>query len=168
MGSTMTSARTTTQADVPATTELLDSFNRYEDAQALVDRLSDEGFAVEHTSIVGSDLQLVEDVTGRKRYGRAALEGAGSGAVTGFLIGLFLTIFTLFETVASWFAVLASWTLLGAVIGAVLGLVGHAMQRGRRDFSSVSQLVPGRYDVIVRADRADDARRTAGLETRTA
>lgn len=165
MTSTLTPQRTHTSGGALSATELLDSYTRYEDAQALVDRLSDEGFPVEHTSIVGSDLRLVEDVTGRKRYGRAALEGAGSGAMTGLFVGLFLSIFTLFETVASWFVVLTSWTILGAVIGAALGLAGHAMKRGRRDFSSVSQLVPSRYDVTVRPERADEARRIAGLDT---
>lgn len=148
-------------------TEVIGSYGRYAEAQRVIDTLSDRGFPVEHTAIVGEDLRLVEDVTGRKRYGRAALEGAGTGAVTGLIIGLFLSIFTLWETVVSWFAVLATWTLLGAVVGAVLGAVTHALHRGRRDFSSDAQLVPGRYDVVVAADRADEARRTAELEATT-
>lgn len=150
-----------------ATKEVLDSFTRYGDAQELVDRLSDRGFPVEHTAIVGDDVRLVEDVTGRKRYGRAALEGAGAGAMTGFLIGLFLSIFTLWEVVVSWFAVLATWTVLGAVIGALLGMATFALRRGRRDFSSVARMVPGRFDVVVTADRLEEARSTAGIGTPT-
>lgn len=142
-------------------TEVLGSYEQYTDAQRHVDTLSDRGFPVEHTAIIGSDLRLVEDVTGRKRYGRAALEGAGGGAMTGFLIGLFLSIFTLFETLVSWIAVLGSWTLLGAVIGALLGMLAHAMQRGRRDFSSTARLVPGRFDVVADAGHAEEARRVA-------
>ena len=41
------------------------SFGTYEEAQEAVDRLSDDGFAVESLDIVGSDLRLVERVTGR-------------------------------------------------------------------------------------------------------
>ena len=152
MASTSDLAATTGRA-----TEVLDSFTAYIDAQALVDALSDRGFPVEHTAIVGRDLMLVEDVTGRKRYGRAALEGAGSGALVGFLVGLFLSIFTLWETVVTWFALLATWTILGAVVGAALGMATHAMHRGRRDFSSVARMVPGVYDVTVSADRVEEA-----------
>jgi hypothetical protein len=39
-------------------------FERYEDAEALVDRLAQQGFPVDHVVIVGRDLQLVEQVTG--------------------------------------------------------------------------------------------------------
>lgn len=157
-----TDAGTTGHTTDPARTEVLHTTSEYATAQQLVDRLSDGGFPVEHTAIVGTDLRLVEDVTGRKRYGRAALEGAGSGALIGLLIGLFLSIFTLWETVVSWFAVLATWTVLGAVVGAVLGMLTHAMHRGRRDFSSDARMVPGRYDVVVAADHADEARRIGG------
>lgn len=156
---TVTPERTTESAR----TEVLQTTSEYATAQELVDRLSDGGFPVEHTAIVGTDLRMVEDVTGRKRYGRAALEGAGSGALIGLLIGLFLSIFTLWETVVSWFAVLVTWTVLGAVVGAVLGMLTHAMHRGRRDFSSNARMVPGRYDVVVAADRADEARRIGEL-----
>ena len=41
------------------------SYSSYEEAQAAVDRLSDEGFPVENLDIVGSGLRLVERVTGR-------------------------------------------------------------------------------------------------------
>ena len=143
--------------------EVIGTYDRYADAQQLVDTLSDRGFPVEHTAIVGSELRMVEDVTGRKRYGRAALEGAGSGAMTGLIIGLFLSIFTLWETVVSWFGVLATWTVLGAVVGAALGMLNHAMHRGRRDFSSDARMVPGRFDVTVTREHAQEARRAADL-----
>ncbi|MEV6542686.1 hypothetical protein [Streptomyces sp. NPDC051665] len=35
----------------------------------------------------------------------------------------------------------------GALVGALLGLLVHAPERGRRDFASVSFIQPGRYDV---------------------
>ena len=40
-------------------------FDDYEAAQRAVDQLSDDGFPVETLDIVGSDLHLVERVTGR-------------------------------------------------------------------------------------------------------
>lgn len=49
------------------------SYASYEEAQRAVDRLSDRGFPVENADIVGSDLRLVEHITGRLTTGRAAL-----------------------------------------------------------------------------------------------
>ena len=56
------------------------SYSAYEEAQAAVDRLSDEGFPVENLDIVGSGLRLVERVTGRLTMARATAAGAASGA----------------------------------------------------------------------------------------
>src|ERR1700759_5249108 len=56
------------------------SFTTYQEAQAAVDKLSDLKFAVEELDIVGSDLRLVEHVTGRLTLGRATAAGAASGA----------------------------------------------------------------------------------------
>lgn len=150
----------TAQAD-----EVIASVDQYRDAQQIVDTLSDEGFPVDRVAIVGRDLQLVEHVTGRKRYGRAALEGAGSGAITGAVIGAFLSLFSLWDPTVTWIGMIASWIVLGALVGAVLGLIGHALQRGRRDFSSVSQVRAGSYEVRTAPDLVDRARHTARLDT---
>jgi hypothetical protein len=56
------------------------SYPSYGEAQAAVDRLSDERFPVENLDIVGSGLRLVERVTGRLTNARAAAAGAASGA----------------------------------------------------------------------------------------
>lgn len=68
--------------------QVLRTVPSYDEAQRLVDRLSDAGFPVEHVRLVGTDLRLVEQVTGRMTYGKAALYGAASGAWLGLLIGL--------------------------------------------------------------------------------
>ena len=134
-------------------------FNNYADAERAVDRLSDLGFQVERVAIIGHDLQVVEQVTGRLNYGGAALKGATSGAVPGALIGWIFGLFNLIDPlVAS--AVLALYGLvIGAVIGAVLGVVMHALQRGRRDFDTVTMTVPSRFEVVVDDDVADEAAR---------
>lgn len=61
-------------------------FTTYADAERAVDRLSDLGFPVERVAIIGHDLQIVEQVTGRLTYGGAALKGATSGAVLGVVM----------------------------------------------------------------------------------
>jgi len=133
------------------------SVGRYDDyasAQRAVDFLSDNGFPVEHVSIVGTDLRLIERVLGRMTVARATATGALSGAWFGLLIGLLLSIFT----TSGWLVVLIVAVLVGAGWGAVFGAVAHAMTGGRRDFTSSSSLQAAHYDVVVASEHADEAR----------
>lgn len=128
----------------------------YTEARQVVDALSDARFPVEHVRVVGTGLRLVEQITGRMTYGRAAVLGAGTGAWLGLFLGLLLGILTLI----GWWPVLM-WTLvLGVIWGLVLGLVAHAATGGRRDFSSVQGLEADAYDVLVDADHFDAATTT--------
>jgi Heat induced stress protein YflT domain len=67
----------TDNADMPL---LIASYDRYVDAESAVDTLSDHGFPVERVSIVGSDLRLVEKVTGRLTVARGRGDGRGAPA----------------------------------------------------------------------------------------
>ena len=58
------------------------SYDSYERAQAAVDYLSDEKFAVENVTIIGSDLRMVEKVTGRMTTGRAVAAAAAIAFAT--------------------------------------------------------------------------------------
>jgi hypothetical protein len=139
------------------------SYPTYEQAQEAVDRLSDEQFPVEQLDIVGSDLRLVERVTGRLTKGRAAGAGAASGAWFGLFIGLLVGLFT---AGPAWIGLILGGLLIGAVWGAIFGYVGHAATRGRRDFSSTRSFVASRYDIIARGGHAEHARdvlRQAGI-----
>ena len=105
---------------------LVGSYSNYADAQQAVDRLSDASFPVEHVQIVGRDLMIVEDVTGRLTKARAALVGAGSGAWFGLFIGLLVGLFT---TGPEWLGLVLGGVLIGAFWGAVFGVLralGHA------------------------------------------
>jgi uncharacterized membrane protein (Fun14 family) len=134
----------------------LAGFHDYASAQRTVDALSDAGFPVETTAIVGSDLRLEERVTGRLTSGRAALHGLESGAVIGLVIGLFLGLFT--ATTISFIGIVIWSVIWAAIVGAVFGFVAHALSRGARDFSSRSSIVAGRYDVLVAAHMFEQAR----------
>lgn len=138
---------------------LLSSFTDYLGAQAAVDRLSDSGFAVEHVAIVGHNVKIVEQVTGRMTKGRAAAYGAASGAWFGLFIGL---LFGLLAPGATWLWLLFWGLVLGAVWGAVFGFVGHALTRGQRDFSSTQKLDAERWDVMVDADQLLRAQQVMG------
>ena len=130
------------------------SYDDYAQAQRAVDSLSDNGFPVEFLDIVGSDLRLVERVTGRLTKGRAAAAGAASGAWFGLMIGLLLGIFTS----GSWFGLLVAGAAIGAAWGGLFGFMGHAATRGTRDFASARTLMALRYDIVARNGHADAAR----------
>ncbi|GAA2499820.1 general stress protein [Streptomyces gobitricini] len=130
-------------------------YDSYEEAQAAVDRLSDKGFPVEHLDIIGTDLRLVEHVTGRLTKGRAAAAGAAGGAWFGLLIGLLVGLFT---PGPAWLGLVLGGLLFGALWGAALGWAGHAATGGRRDFSSTRALAASRYDLVARDGHAEQAR----------
>ena len=137
----------------PGTT--VESYVSYADAQRAVDRLSDSGFPVEHADIVGYDLRSVEHVTGRLTRARAAAAGAGLGAWWGLFIGLLVGLFT---TGPAWLGLILGGLLIGAAWGAVFGVAAHWATRGARDFTSVSGLVAGRYELVVDTEYASRAR----------
>jgi len=75
---------------MPTGTEVA-SYQTYAQARAAVDFLSDSGFDVSSITIVGTDLHMVERVTGRLTIARASLSGASSGALWGALMGMFMS-----------------------------------------------------------------------------
>jgi hypothetical protein len=130
-------------------------FDKYADAQRAVDTLSDKEFPVQNCLIVGTQLRQLERVTGRLTWSRVLLGGALSGIWFGLFVGL---IFALFDTGNNPLALVASTMAYGAVFGMAWVAAGYAMARGRRDFTSVSQIVPGRFEVLVEHKVAQQAR----------
>ncbi|MDQ1666534.1 MAG: hypothetical protein QOH75_2565, partial [Actinomycetota bacterium] len=131
-------------------------YDVYAEAQRAVDFLSDEGFPVQNVSIVGSDLKMVEKVTGRLTRGRAAAAGAASGAWFGLFVGVLLALFAKDGT--NVIALVVSALLYGAAFGAIFGFVGHALSGGKRDFTSRSKIASSRYEIVCVWAEADKAR----------
>jgi hypothetical protein len=129
-------------------------YDDYAAAQRAVDFLADNKFPVEHCVIVGTDLKRIERITGRLTTARVALGGLLSGLWFGLFIGLVFTLFT----EEDWLATILATMLFGALFGLIWALVGYAMTRGRRDFSSVTSVVATRYEVLVEHKVANDAR----------
>lgn len=148
-------AQTTGTGLATGPTVVVGTYPEYALAQQAVDHLSDNRFPVGRTSIVGTDLRLVENVLGRLTVARAATAGAASGAWFGLLIGLLFGIFS----DSSWLAVLLTTVVIGAVWGAIFGAIAHAATGGRRDFTSRSSLQAATYEVHAAAEVADEARR---------
>ncbi len=132
------------------------SYPTYAQAQRAVDYLSDNKFAVEHVTIVGNDLRLVERVTGRMTQGRAIAVGAGAGAWWGLFVGILLSLFAGSGTSA--IALVITGIVIGAVFGVVFGWVGYRATGGHRDFTSRTQVVASTYDVLCDPQYAEDAR----------
>jgi hypothetical protein len=135
-------------------------YDDYAAAQKSVDFLADAEFPVEHLMIVGTDLKRVERVTGRLTWSKIAVGGILSGLWLGIFIGL---VFALFTNESFW-GVLLSTAVMGATFGLVWALIGYGATRGQRDFSSVTQVVATKYEVLVENKHAAKAREVlAGL-----
>lgn len=142
-------------SDIPRG-QVIGSYDTYAEAQRAVDFLSDEGFPVQNVSIIGSDLKMVERITGRLTRGRAAGLGAVTGAWFGLFVGVLLSLFA--KNGTSVFLLVLSAIMYGAIFGAVWGFVGHSLSGGKRDFTSRSRTVSSRYDLICVWAEADRAR----------
>lgn len=132
----------------------LGSYKEYADVQRMVDVLADAGFPVQNTLIVGTDLRLIERVTGRKTWGRVILGGALSGMWMGLFVGLLFSMLS-----SNWLSTILSSVLLGAVFFTVWAVIGHAMSGGQRDFTSMTATVPMHYELLVEHRNVMDARR---------
>lgn len=135
--------------------ETIGRYDSYLDAQKAVDYLADTKFPVQQISIIGNDLKTVERVTGRLSYPRVALASAATGAWFGLFVGFILT---LFGGDSTYLPILSSMAL-GAVFWVLFGVIAYAFQRGKRDFTSTSQVVATSYDVVVDPAAAGEARR---------
>ncbi len=136
--------------------EIVSTYDRYEHAKHAVDVLARASFPVQQISIVGNDVRSVERVTGRLTYGRVALMGALSGAYLGLFLGILLFIFQPDNTAI--FGVFIAAVVIGAGFGMLFGVLSYAMNRNRRDFSSVMQMVATRYDLVTEAELVHQAR----------
>ena len=132
------------------------SYDSYEQAQAAVDYLSDQKFAVEKVTIIGTDLRMIEKVTGRLSRGRAISAGAAGGAWWGLFVGLLLGIFA--PDGGDWISSVLVGLVVGVVFGALFAATGYAATQGKRDFTSTSKIVAGRYDVMCDPAHAEEAR----------
>ena len=128
--------------------EQIASYATYLEAQHAVDHLSDKEFPVQHVTIVGTDLRMVERITGRLTYSRVALAGLMSGAWFGLAVGVLLSLFGGSGQVLPIPAAMA----IGAAFGILFSVISHSFAGGRRDFTSASQIVAGSYAVLCAAE----------------
>ncbi|MCD1571886.1 general stress protein [Agromyces mediolanus] len=141
--------------------ETVASYETYAEAQAAVDRLAKAEFPVKELAIVGTDLTSVERITGKLTWGRVAGGGALSGAWFGLFLGL---LFFIFAPSGPTLGILGAAVLIGAGFGMVFGLVSYSINRRRRDFTSVMQVLATRYAIIAEPQHVDRARNVLGVD----
>ena len=129
-------------------------YSTYQEVQAVVDTLADNAFPVQRTMIVGTDLKLMERVTGRKTWGKVI----GQGVLSGLWMGLFLGLLLMFISQSS-LAIVVTSVLMGIVFFTVWSAVGYAMTGGKRDFTSMVATIPMQYELMVEHTNAGEARR---------
>ena len=130
-------------------------YNTYDDAQRAVDYLSDEKFEVQNLAIVGTDLKSVERVLGRRTWRTVILSGVQSGISTGLLVALVMLIFV---RPTSFLLLLLAALVIGVALGVGFAAAAYAMTGGKRDFTSVTQTVATKYEVLCEHKVAAQAR----------
>lgn len=128
-------------------------YGTYLEAQKAVDHLADHQFPVQLVTIVGTDLRMVERVTGRLSYPRVALGGFLSGAWFGLFVGLLLQLFS-----SAGVSVILPAMLFGGAFGLLFSVITYSFTGGKRDFTSSSQIVASSYSVLCGVEQANKAR----------
>src|ERR1700712_1204578 len=77
----------------PPTGFAVAAYPTYAQAQSAIEHLAKSDFAIEDVTIVGTDLQMAERVTGRLTAGKLAGAGAASGAWFGLFVGLLMSFY---------------------------------------------------------------------------
>ena len=130
-------------------------FSTYEEAQAAVDYLADQKFAVENVMIVGTNLKVLERVTGRRTWATVLAEGAVSGITTGLFVGLMLMLFVSPGNTTMLFVGL----VMGIIFGIIARALAYSMSGGKRDFNSARrQIIATSYEVLAEHKVAQQAR----------
>lgn len=130
-------------------------YDTYAEAQSAVDYLADRKFAVENLAIVGTDLKSVERVLGRKNWATVLRGGVGSGLSMAVFFSLLALLFFPSDR---WLIFILVALVIGVGISVIFAAIGYAFTGGRRDFTSVTQTVATRYEVLIEHKVRDEAR----------
>lgn len=137
--------------------EVLATYRTHEDARAAVQFLAQHEFAVTSLTIVGSDVKLVEPVSGVLSWASAAGRGALGGAWLGMIFGLIMSLF-------SSDGELTSQVLLpGIIIGAGLGIMYGVLLRASSSKTGLGttrapQVVASKYEIVCPANLLSEAK----------
>jgi hypothetical protein len=134
--------------------QTLATFPGYPEAQELVNALVTKGVPAQALSIVGADVTLVERVTGKIGYGRAALSSAMSGSWLGVLAGLVVVIISPTDVMTP----IVGGLFVGAGVGMVVGMLIFTFSPGpKRLYRSMQQVIAQSYRVVVEPQQHSQA-----------
>ena len=113
-----------------------------------------KGIPAQALSIVGADVTLVERVTGKIGYGRAALSSAMSGSWLGVLAGLVYVIISPTDIITP----IVGGLFIGAGVGMVAGMLIFTFSKApQRLYRSMQQVIAQSYRVVVDAAQHSEA-----------
>ena len=100
-----------------------------------MDHLSDEQYNVRVPTIVGTDLRLVERITGRLTWGKVIWTGALSGLWFGLFMGVLFALWTANDALLV--------VLVGLVMGVFFGIILNVVRTQCVGASETSRPPPG-------------------------
>jgi hypothetical protein len=121
------------------------TYSTYDEAQKAVDFLAERQFPVQNLCIVGTDLRSIERVTGRKTWGTVIAAGARQGITSAAMVALFVWFLIPNADMISSIALLMA---IGVALSVLFSVLGYAISRGRRDYTSVTQTIATKYEVL--------------------
>ena len=128
--------------------EVLGSYRTHEDAQKAVRFLAEKDFDVSSLTIVGSNLKIVEPVTGMLTWAAAAGRGALSGAWIGMLFGLVFMLLGGGTDASLTTGALLPGIVIGVGLGMIWGIALKAINRKQSAVMSSPQVLATTYDII--------------------
>ncbi|MFB9777228.1 general stress protein [Brevibacterium otitidis] len=138
--------------------EVLGSYRTHEDAQKAVRYLAESEFDVSSLTIVGSDLKIVEPVTGMLTWAAAAGRGALSGAWVGMLFGLVFMLLGGGAEASLTTGALLPGIVIGVGLGMIWGIAVKAINRKQGAIMSSPQVLARTYDIICPPGVLNEAR----------
>jgi hypothetical protein len=149
----------TATARVGVAQRLIEGAPRLSEAQRLHDELVAAGVSADRIALVGRGLAPAARQSDRWETVTVASRGALPGLITGALVGGLLRVTGLVDpTVSDGWLIFAA-ALTGAVLGAVVAVIGHGMLATRRAAARASLVNVGHVDLLVDADLADHVAR---------
>jgi hypothetical protein len=132
------------------------SFTRYADAEHTLTLLAGTRFPMDRLALIGGDLKLVDDGSGRITGVRAAAAGAAAGGWMGALLALYT--FVLDRPPVGALASGVCWGVaIGGLFGVTLATAGYATFGRTRDHGARRRLVAARYELYADGDVAASA-----------
>lgn len=137
--------------------QVVSTYSTHAEARHAIDVLAEENFPVRSISLIGNGLSSVERVTGRVGWGRVAFSGASGGAYLGIFIG-FIQVLLMPKLAADIAVTFGSAIIICMGLGMLFAIIMHGRNPQRRTFTSVTQVIASRYDLVVPDELLSQAR----------